>query len=107
MKFPIQQFSLTIIRFLPIICRNMLDWFHNCLGFLLVLFHLHWGLYLMHLWIEINQRYIEIKYGVTKKDMLMEIMELLFFEAMTHWQICQGVTVGFQKYFTTITILSN
>lgn len=70
MKFPPLQLSLTIIRFLPIICRHMLNWFHICLGFLLILFHLHWGLYLMDLWTEKNKSYTEEKYGVTKKLLL-------------------------------------
>lgn len=71
MKFPRPQLSLTIVRFLPIVCRHMLNGFHVCLGFLLVLFHLHWGLYLTYLW-GIN---VTVKFAVKKNKhaLLMKI----------------------------------
>lgn len=77
MKFPMTRLRLTIIRFLPISCRNLLDRFHVCLGFLFILLHLHRGLHLVHLWTGRHKSYVEVKYvGCTIRS-----------------------TVGFQKYF--------
>lgn len=59
MKFTLTRLRLTVIRFLPISCRNPLDRFHICLGFLFILLRLHWGLYLVHLWTERNESYIK------------------------------------------------
>lgn len=46
---------LTVIRFLPIMGRHLLDWFHIALGFLLVLCRLHRGMCFKHL--LIRQKY--------------------------------------------------
>lgn len=52
MKFPLYRWGFTTIRFLPIVCRHMRNWFHIRLSFLFVPFHLH--LHLMHLQTKIK-----------------------------------------------------
>lgn len=54
--FPPQRLSCTVIRFLPIVWRQKLNWFHICLVLLLVLLHLHRGLHLRFLWTEIKEQ---------------------------------------------------
>lgn len=60
---PLHGLRLTVISFLPIICKGMLNWFHFCLGFLLALLHLHWGLHLLHLRLGRINRYAHVKHG--------------------------------------------